>query len=155
MADAAEEPRSEAEVVSATISVTVGGVPKTLPVLSIKRNRTWKARLIGRAGTILGSVEDVETWAGALALVTNAVDDMLEMLLEYDRAAALGGREWLEEHATDAEIWAAFKEVARAAYPPLADLGRNPALIGQVLGQLSAKSMSSPSTSGDTEAQAS
>lgn len=149
MVEAAPE-REEAEIVAATISVTVGGMGKTLPVLSMKANRKWKAQLVARTGTILGSIEDVETWAQALSLITGAVDDMLESLLEYDRTAALGGREWLENTATDAEIWAAFKEVARAAYPPLADLFLHPELIGQTLRQLSAKSLSSPSTSGAT-----
>lgn len=147
--------RTEAEIVSrAGIPVMVGGIEKRVPILPIKPTREWRTKMAttaaGRFGE-LRSLTDLNSAAGAAGEMTEIA---LELVLDYDREAALGGREWLEEHATDAEIYEAFKAIAGYAYPFTRDLPRAAAWLEVLQDALrtaqgaSAASTNSPSPSG-------
>jgi hypothetical protein len=153
------EPRSEEDVLAnAGLAVTVGGVRKSIRALPIKANRDWKELLAERARHLIDGIPvESDDWGAVIQAVSGSTELMLELVLAYDRDAALGGREWLESHATDAEIYAAFKTVMVAAFPFLRDAGLYPALVGTLLqtllGRRSESSTSSPSADGDTGAR--
>lgn len=144
--------RTEAEIVTrAGLPVVLGGVAKRVPPLTIGANRRWKELVVAtvreQTGASLASLND---WNTVAALLVGATDMLLDLLLAYDETSALGGREWIEAHATDEEVYAAFKVVATAAFPFARDAGRFPSLIAEVLKAVPASSTSSPSPSGGT-----
>jgi hypothetical protein len=152
--DAAREPRPEHEVLAAApIAVTLGGREKRLPPLSIRANREWKrkvAEAVGASWVAFGQADDTGSIVG---LVAGATDTMLDLLLEYDMSGSLGGREWIEEHASDAEVYQTMKEVLAVAYPPFQDArtmpGLGQALVGLVASVSQGRTSLSP-TSGVT-----
>lgn len=142
--------RTELEIVSrAGIPVIVGGVEKRIPILPMGPTRRWRERLAEEAGAQYGQLRSMSDLTGALAAAGDLTDKLLELVLEYDREAALGGREWLEEHATDDEVYEAWKAIARHAYPFSRDLARTPALLEMLLdaaGRAGAAAEPEPST---------
>jgi hypothetical protein len=117
--------RSEEDVLAAVLNVTVGGRERELPVRPIVTARKWKASLVkalaGKIGEMrFDSIEDTGAIASALG------DQMLDLVIEYDEGSALGGREWIEKHATDAEVYAAFRQILEETYPFARDL---PAIV--------------------------
>lgn len=116
--------RSEAEVVSGVLSVTVGGrkaEERELPVLSAGRSRAWK-RSLARSMLVDIASLDLEKPAD-LAAVGGAVGDrILDLVIEYDETASLGGREWLEANATDEELYSLFRRLLDVSFPFVHDL---------------------------------
>jgi hypothetical protein len=151
-----EQPRrTELEIVSrAGIPVVVGGREKRVPILPMGPTRRWRERLATEAGAQYGQLRTMSDLTTALAAAGDLTDKLLELVLEYDQDATLGGREWLEEHATDAEVYEAFKAIAGYVYPFARDLARAPALLEMLLdaagraGAAQADSTNSPSRPG-------
>ena len=141
MADDVRAPRPEPEALAASpIAVVLGGRERLLPPLSIRRNREWKralAEAVGEAWVALGEANDFGVIAG---LVAGLTDEMIDLLIAYDLSGALGGREWIEEHATDSEVYAAMKEVLAVAYPPFRDARGIPGLGQALLGLMASVS---------------
>jgi len=113
--------RSEEDVLGAILHVTVGGRERELPVRTIASARAWKAELVkvlaGRIGEMrFDSIEDTGAIASAVG------DQMLDLVVAYDESAALGGREYLEAKATDAEIYLAFRSILEVSFPFVRDL---------------------------------
>jgi hypothetical protein len=146
--------RSEAEIVSrAGIPVMVGGLEKRIPVLPIGPTRRWREQLATTAAGRFGDLRNLADLSATAAAAGGVTDTLLELVLEYDREATLGGREWLEEHATDEELYEAFKAVAGQAYPFTRDLPRAAAWVevlrdAAATAAASAASTNSPSASG-------
>jgi hypothetical protein len=113
--------RSEEDVLSGVLRVVVGGRERELPVRSIASSRAWKLELTKAiAGNVGGMSLDSLEDGGAVA---NAIGDrILDLVVAYDEGAALGGREYLEEHATDREIYFAFRAILEATFPFVRDL---------------------------------
>lgn len=144
--------RSEGQITSRQLTVTVGGRDKRLRVLPIGPMREWKQALAEQAVELYGAFgggEEVRDWEGVKAMALGMTDTMLELLLQYDRESDLGGREWLEANATEEEVYDAFKAVAQLAFPFVKDLSRFPALLDLLLDTAAkAGSTNSPSPSG-------
>lgn len=123
----AEEPlpeRPEAEVVSGLISVTIGGrnaVRRELPVLSAGESRKWKVAL---ASAMVGDIGSMDLDSGPdLGIVGAAIGDrILDLVVEYDTTASLGGREWLDANATDVELYGLFRRLLEVSFPFVHDL---------------------------------
>ena len=149
--DVVRAPRPEYEVLAASpIAVVLAGRERSLPPLSIRANRAWKKQLaetVGQAWVAFGAADDYGSIVGLMAGLT---DEMLDLLMAYDTSGALGGREWLEDHATDSEVYAAFKQVAAVAYPPFQDArgipGLGQALLGLIASVSQARTSSLPAT---------
>jgi hypothetical protein len=108
--------------------VTLGGQSYTLPVLSIRKARAFRAKIDGPVGTLVAAlqaaprteVSDLAAVGGLLGAVQEtllgSVDLVVELLFAYsDELAA--DRERIEAEATDEEALAAFVEVMRLVYP--------------------------------------
>ena len=127
--DAPTPLRPDEEVAGGYISVTMGGQAKRLPVLPIVRNRDWK-RQFDEMIAELGMNAESDDFDEIVRALSDSIEKMLDLLIAYDETAALGGREWMEQHASDGEVYEAFKRVKDAAYPFGFDL------MARVLGEV-------------------
>ena len=124
--------RPDEEVAGAYISATLGGQARSLPVLSIVRNREWKRQFDVTIAAIGGAAKS-DDFEEVVRTLSDSIDKMLELLIAYDDSGALGGREWIEKHATDGEVYDLFKKVTDAAFPFELDL------MARILGELRMK----------------
>lgn len=111
----------EAAIVAGVIPAVVGGKAKALRVLTMRESRLWKSSLVSTIGGGLGSM-DLSTPSDAGPLFDAAADKILELVIGYDVDGTLGGREWLETKATDAEVYAVFRRCLDVSFPFVKDL---------------------------------
>ena len=144
--------RSEEEIASGLLQISVGGVVKSMPTLPIKYIPEW-AKLLDAVTPSGIATPDPDEGFSLIARVTNA--GLLDLVVAYDRTGALGGREWLEENADPAELKAAAVQMAGNAFP----FGEAAAVIGTMvttrIGQSVAPSVPPNSTNGHSSTGAS
>lgn len=133
-------------MVAGTIRVRLGGYAKELPELNIDDNEAWQAKLATDLASQLKHVDTIREWDQAVAVASASTPLMVDLLVAYDHTGVLGGREWIRQHATPAEVYAAFKEVALASYPFGRDLSKFPSLIGMMMEQVAKVSSASTSS---------
>jgi len=151
----------EAILTRSGIRIVLGGHAKSVVPLSIVQNRAWKKRLGGLVGVAWASIAaTAEDWKGLIASIAGMTDQHVELLVAYDEAqdeegkaarpGVLGGREWIEGHATEREVWTGLKAVLDEAFPQIAELLRKvpPAILIPTALQLLGTSTSSPSPAG-------
>lgn len=149
MADRQAEGPGDAEIWGA-LKIVLGGVTKPIRPLPANASEAWTELLSARLREAIGGVKiSGDDWGSILGRFAGLTRLQTELLVAYDRDGRLGGVEWIGDNATPLEIWTAFKQVATAAYPPLADAVRFPQLLAGLLPQLLASSGSSDSPSGD------
>jgi hypothetical protein len=106
--------RSEGAALSGTLTLTMDGRAFDVPVLKLKHSRAWKERL----GSVVAGVEVDDDLAVTIARVANlASDTALDLVVAYDRTEALGGRDVIDDQATDAELFAALEAMVKATFP--------------------------------------
>jgi hypothetical protein len=144
--------RSEEEVASGLLQVPIGGVVKTMPTLSIKYIPEWAKLLDAVTPSGIVTPDPAEGFSLIAAVTLTA---LLDLVVAYDRTGALGGREWIEEHADPAEIKAAALQMADNAFP----FGEAAAVIDTMvttrIGQAAAPSEPPNSTNGHSSTGAS
>jgi hypothetical protein len=106
--------RSEEDAVTRVLRISVGGVVKTMPTLPIKHIAEW-AKLLDVLTPSTVAPGDPNEGFTLIASVT--LTSLLDLVIAYDQTGALGGREWLEEHADPAELKAAAEAMAGNAFP--------------------------------------
>jgi hypothetical protein len=135
-----------------------GGEERTCPTLKIGASRDWLKRAAGRLPVLLDAL-GLDSDTEQSAFVDFSYQTCLELVLEYDASGALGGREWLEEHADPAQLYDALRLMARVAVPFGNDLQSLVAILVTLVPELfervapadgsdSTRSTSSPSPSG-------
>jgi len=136
--------RSPEEIVSGLLQIAVGGISKEMPTLPIKYVAEW-AKLLD-ALTPSKPAADPREGFTLIARVTTA--GLLDLVLAYDRTGALGGREWLEEHADAQQLKAAAVQMADNAFP----LGDGASVVGSMLAKMigSAAPKDAPSDPGSS-----
>jgi hypothetical protein len=109
--------RSAEDVLAGVLRVAVGGQEKLVPTLPIKATREWQAALAAGPGRF--HPDNLEDWTptDASEFSSLTLDVILDIVVAYDRTGALGGREWLEEHADPAQLYAAAGQMAEVAFP--------------------------------------
>lgn len=107
--------RSPEDVLAGVLRISVGGVEKIVPTLPIRATREWQARALDDK-----TAPAVEAEGAGIANL--AYDTVLDIVLTYDRTNALGGREWLEENADPAQLYAAAQQMAEVAFPFVEDV---------------------------------
>jgi hypothetical protein len=152
--------RTEDSGLAGVLPLTIGGRVRSVPVLKLKHSREWKERL----GDATKGVELDDDLAVTVARLANvAADVALDLVVAYDRTEVLGGREGIEEEATDAELFAALESMVKVTFPfgehlrsVVAAFGPQlravtMTLVGNVADRLSqANSTPSPSGTGDS-----
>lgn len=108
--------RSAEDVLAGILRVSVGGQSKALPTLSIRATREWKA---GLAEGLFSAPEDDRDWTPeAVAQFADLTfGELLDIITSYDRTAALGGREWLEDNADPEQLYIAAGQISEVAFP--------------------------------------
>lgn len=109
--------RPDEEVAGMFVSVTLGGQAKSLPVLPRARNREFQKFYAEKVRSTLKATEELVELDDVINLMANSIDEMMEVVLTYDETESLGSREWVDRHATDREIYEAFKKVTDVAHP--------------------------------------
>lgn len=107
------------------LRISVGGVEKSLPTLPLRAAREWHEANIVNPGEGLLTPISLDDWTPGdiSAYNSRSIQVVLDMLVEYDRTGALGGREWLEEHADPAQLRAAIDQVVEVLFPFADDVG--------------------------------
>jgi hypothetical protein len=110
--------RSAEDVLAGVLRIAVGGVEKLVPTLPLRATREWQAQLAtGPTSFSVSVTEDDWTAANVSEFAGLTLETVLDMVVAYDRTGALGGREWLEEHADPAQLYAAASQMAEVAFP--------------------------------------
>ena len=110
--------RSPEDVLAGVLRIPVGGVEKIVPTLSIRATREWQAGLAAGPAAFTVPVSDDDWTAATVAEFTGlSIETILDVVTSYDRSAALGGREWLEEHADPAQLYTAAHQMVEVAFP--------------------------------------
>jgi hypothetical protein len=141
----------EAILARSGIRIVLGGHVKLVVPLTLDQNREWKKGLGEIIGVVFGSLgASASDWTELVATVAAMSDKHVDLLIAYDQAGSLGGREWINAHATEREIWDGLKAVLDEAFPHLAELLRKvpPAVLIPTVLQLLRSSTSSPSPAG-------
>jgi hypothetical protein len=115
--DAPTPLRPDEEVAGGYISATLGGQAKSLPVLTRAANRDFQKVYADRVRSTIEATGKLDDLEDVIQMMSSSIDDMLEIVLFYDKTASLGGREWIDNNATDREIYDLFKKVTHAAHP--------------------------------------
>lgn len=140
--------RPDEEVAGGYISATLGGQARSLPVLPRAENREFQRVYKERVGQTIKSAGELNDLEDVIQLMSASIDEMMEVVLIYDKTGALGGREWIDTHATDREIYELFKKVTHAAHPFGQDLvAAIPDLRAMLLRSMLRAAAGSPSTS--------
>jgi len=124
--------RTTEEVAGGFIRARVGGTTRDLPTLKVRAAREWRLglveALVDASPTMLGldldalKSDGIAAMTGLAPLAQLASDKILDLVLAYDPSAALGGRDWLEEHADDAELYALLRVILGVVFPFVTDL---------------------------------
>ena len=110
--------RSPEDVLAGVLRIAVGGVEKIVPTLPLRATREWQTLLASRpSGFSVPVTDDDWTPANVSEFTGLTLEATIELVVAYDRSGALGGREWLEEHADPAQLYAAAEQMAEVAFP--------------------------------------
>jgi hypothetical protein len=118
--------RDPEDVATGVLRISVGGVVKTMPTLPIKYIPQWAAVLDAKTPSAVTPIDPAEGFA-LVARIT--LGGLLDLVVAYDRTGALGGREWLEEHADPMELRVAAFAMAGNAFP----FGEGAGVVGQTM----------------------
>lgn len=147
--------RSSEDVLAGRIPVSLGSGEDlrvlALPVLAIRPERTWKALLEEKMQGLWSGLDRQADVRAVMAYLGSAFDVQVELLRAYDRDGMIPDTDWLEEHATGAQLLSALLAIIAAAYPFLEAamemVRRNPQMVGSVIRQI-LTTVSSPPTNG-------
>ena len=119
--------RSEAEVAFGVISCRFGDEPpRHMRTLKIGAVRVWKGELARAVGQTLAGFnvkgEGADSIGSLVELGMLGSDLVLELVLAYDVEGALGGREWLEAHADDRDLYRILRTCLGVHFPFVGDL---------------------------------
>lgn len=142
--------RSDEDRVSGVLRLRFGAAEREVPTLPLRPAREWQRRVAELSGGF--GLPAVDDWRGSdpgqFANLT--VDALLDLALAYDRTGALGGRDWLEDNADPAELFAAVSAMAENAFP-FAEDGRR-LLATMVVSAMVGQSAPPSSTNGRSHA---
>ncbi|KKM85970.1 hypothetical protein LCGC14_1283770 [marine sediment metagenome] len=124
----------------------------TIAPLPIRKSREWREKFIAQLDTVLSIVDDVQgvstielTDGFSLdslmpfiekikVFLLTSTDILLDLIYDFSPAIKKE-KEWIEDHATDPEVFSVFLEVLKMAYPfgnilgNLRTLGQSPPVI--------------------------
>lgn len=135
--------RSAEDVAAGVLRIAVGGTVRAVPTLKARWIGEWAEAftIAGDGGKAIGewTMDDFTRFAAG------SVERLLSLVVAYDRTAALGGREWLEENADPTELHEALVAMVGNAFPLASD---PTVLVDLVIAQAAAGSIPPSSTSG-------
>ena len=128
--------RPDDQVAGGFIAMPLGGQPFTLKVLPMVHSRQWLAQLQEMVAGMRGTAGELATFEDVVGFVAGQSVVMMDSLLAYDALGdkALPEREWIDNNATDGEVYEFWKRVT-AATAPLAQEGLRifPTLVPELI----------------------
>lgn len=97
--------------------VTVGGEEIELPKLKLRAAREWRRRALAAYSHWSGIDVRADALDEAGAILDEVETTMLDLIADYDRTGALGGREALEERVLPNEIAPLFMALLGSTLP--------------------------------------
>ncbi len=143
--------RTPEDVIAGVLRIAVGGVERIVPTLPIRATREWQESISKGPEGFTVPVSDDDWTASTVADFSGlTIGTILDVVVAYDRTGALGGREWLEEHADPSQLYAAARQMAGVAFPFATDLDLLLAalVVRQVVASRRPSSTSTPSSTG-------
>jgi hypothetical protein len=110
--------RSVADIVAGVVRLRLGGQTFVLPVLPRNAAAEWRRTIDaqwGDLGDALTAASD--DTPRVVAMLMGQPDKLLAMLRAYDVTNVLPEPEWIDEYATDAEVFLGVIELWRSANP--------------------------------------
>jgi len=135
--------RTPEDLAAGILRIAIGGSVKAVPTLPIKDIPAWAELLDELTPSMPPAPADdglgddrpddelppADDPRGYQTLTKATTESLLRIVTAYDRTGALGGREWLEEHADLFQLKTAAEQMAANAFP----LGEGDVMIAQVL----------------------
>jgi hypothetical protein len=107
--------RTESEILSGLLHVTIGGKVCDCPTLKAGHVVAWNRQM-----TVADDPgKPLSEWSATDAIYfgESMTERLLDAVSAYDVTSALGGREWLAQHADPAELRTALEQMAANAFP--------------------------------------
>jgi hypothetical protein len=111
--------RSEGDILAGVLTVVIGGEPFSLRELPIVELREWKGAFTS-AIEGLGNL-DPNSSSELGQLMDLGSGAILDLVVLYDKASVLGGKDAVEKVATETEVYRAFRVMLDAAFPFVQD----------------------------------
>lgn len=141
-----------------TATVTLGEREFTIQTAPFIRSKPWRKRLVTELRPIFDQISGAQdmtfekpddllkVWPVVEGLLVDGVDLIFDLLIAYSDTLE-AEREYIENHATEGQIWQAFQEVLR-----LSDFLGISSMFGRRIGlTMSATSSKSPAQNTATE----
>jgi hypothetical protein len=110
--------RSVVDMVSGQIHLRLGGQVYTMPILARNPAAEWRAKLDESWASLAGALETAsDDTPAVVALLMSQPDKLLAALRAYDVTGVLPEPEWIDDYATDAEVFLGVVELWRSANP--------------------------------------
>jgi len=124
--------RSEEDILAGVLRVRVGSAVKTMPTLKLRQAAAWREKVTTTLSSQLDGF-NLNGTADLAGLAQLAAGQMLDLVLAYDQTNALGGRDWLEDNADDAQLYAILRACLDVSFPFVRDLAGAVALLRGVI----------------------
>lgn len=115
-----EERTDEQRLLQAPLELQLGGQVVQVRPLVMRRSSIWRRELLALIEAQLGPWVAGQLQAQDIARVVllEVPDALLALVARYlELAEAPVSREWLEDHATDAEVYNALRQLVEVAFP--------------------------------------
>lgn len=138
--------RTEADQVYGRIPCRFGNEVRYLPTMKIGPVRAWKRTLAESASRLAGlDLREGEQAISDLTLfASGATDEVLDLVLAYDTTGALGGRDWLEAHADDRELYVVLRSILAVHFPFVEDVRQAMEVLGSLFAVRTSATLPTP-----------
>jgi hypothetical protein len=116
--------RPDEQVAGGFIVMRLGGQSFEVKVLPIAQSRRWLADAKTAIVAMKGTAEGLESFEDVADFIAGQSVAMMDLLISYDRIGVVNGgkkalpdRRWIDTHATDGEVYDAWKRVTAATSP--------------------------------------
>jgi hypothetical protein len=116
--------RPDDQVAGGFIVMRLGGQSFEVKVLPIAQSRRWLADAKTAIVAMKGTAEGLESFEDVADFIAGQSVAMMDLLISYDRIGVVNGgkkalpdRRWIDTHATDGEVYDAWKRVTAATSP--------------------------------------
>ena len=116
--------RPDEQVVGGFIAMRLGGQSFEVKVLPIALSRRWLGDAKAAIVAMKGTAEGLDSFEDVADFIAGQSTAMMDLLISYDRIGVVNGgkkalpdRRWIDTHATDGEVYEAWKRVTAATSP--------------------------------------
>lgn len=112
---------TDAEAVKGQLRLELGGTAHRVAVLPIRAADAWIETFQASLASVATSADDVlgatDVTASLIEVTRRTTHAAVDLIVAYDRDGALGGRDWILDHATPEEVTDALEVLRVSALP--------------------------------------